>query len=68
MSEPLIYPEVSEICRKLGFGDPNLIRSLTLTPVSASAVVYKVNAAGEKFVDPETGEPATETREFSVIA
>lgn len=61
---PRIYGPVKTICQRLGL-EPNLVAKLTLTPSTATAVVYKLREDGAKYID-ETGEAAVETHTYRV--
>lgn len=60
-----IHDPIYELSNRLGL-EPNNVREIIFRPRSATAVVYLNNENGHKYVDPQTGEPATETLEFEV--
>jgi hypothetical protein len=60
------YDLIVPICEALDLGDPNLIRSIKLTPTKVEVEFFKLNADGEKHVDLETGWIATETHVIPV--
>lgn len=60
-----LWDQTEEICRRLGL-EPSLVAEVVLRPGSADVTLYQLNEHGSKFVDPETGRAATETREYLI--
>lgn len=64
-SEPVDVSEVTNaLCAALGL-DPEVVKTITLTPTSATVVAYKRNKRGKKYIQ-RNGAPAMYAREFKV--
>jgi hypothetical protein len=59
-----VHREVFALCRAFDV-DPNVVRSLTLTPTSAEIEVFLRNEDGKKFIRPD-GFVAMETIRFPI--
>lgn len=60
-----IHQPIYDICGRLGLVPTN-VAELVFRPRTVTATVYVLNEQGAKYVDPATGQPPTETREFEV--
>jgi hypothetical protein len=61
------YSLILPIVEALDLGDPDLIRSLKLTPTKVEVEFFKLNDDGAKHIDLETGEVVTTTRVIQVM-
>lgn len=61
-----IADPLAEICERLGL-EPRFVGTLTIAAGEATALVYRRNENGAKYIDLDTNLPATDCRAFKVL-